>query len=278
MVNCNNIVQGTTLRMAFTRLNKLLVHWRETGRPDAPALIFANSLGTDCRVWDEMAETLGRDWRIVLYDKRGHGLTEAPPGPYNIAMLADDLLALADHLGLLSFAVVGLSIGGLIAQQVAVHAPQRLTALVLADTAAQIGAAESWNARIGAVTQSGVASIADAVMQRWFTPAFHAARPDALAGWRAMLCSMSATGYTAACAALRDADLTGRIGAIAAPTLVVAGEGDQSTPPELVRATASLIPGARFELIPCCGHIPPAEQPDFLAALIQAHLQEYVHV
>ena len=114
--------------MAFTRLNNLLVHWRETGKPDAPAVIFVNSLGTDCRLWDELAETLGRDWRIMLYDKRGHGLTQATPGPYSIAMLADDLLALADYLGLARFAVVGLSIGGLIAQQVSLRAPQRLSA------------------------------------------------------------------------------------------------------------------------------------------------------
>ena len=264
--------------MAFTRLNNLLVHWRETGKPDAPAVIFVNSLGTDCRLWDELAETLGRDWRIMLYDKRGHGLTQATPGPYSIAMLADDLLALADYLGLARFAVVGLSIGGLIAQQVSLRAPQRLSALVLANTAAQVGTIDSWNARIDSVTQNGLASIADNVMQRWFTPAFLAGQPDALTGWRAMLCSTPAAGYTATCTALRDADLTAQIGAIVTPTLVVAGDGDHSTPPDLVRATASRIPGARFALIPGCGHIPPAEQPAVLAALIQAHLQEHVHV
>ncbi len=263
--------------MAFAKLNHVLVHWRETGKPDAPALIFVNSLGTDCRLWDELAEMLRRDWRIVLYDKRGHGLTEAPPGPYNIPVLADDLLALADHRGLARFAVVGLSIGGLIAQQVAIRAPERLTALVLADTAAQIGTTESWNARIEAVTRNGLPGIADAVMQRWFTQAFHATQQDALAGWRAMLCATSATGYTAACAALRDADLTAQIAAITAPTLVLAGDDDQSTPPDLVRATAARIQGARFELIPDCGHIPPAEQPARLAALIQSHLQEHFH-
>jgi 3-oxoadipate enol-lactonase len=263
--------------MAFTRLNQHRLHWRETGNPQAPAVMFVNSLGTDCRLWDELAGLLGRDWRILLYDKRGHGLSEAPPGPYTIALLADDVLALADHLHLARFALVGLSIGGLIAQQVALQAPSRLTALVLADTAAQIGTAASWNARIAAVNAEGLPGIADAVMQRWFTPAFHAAQPDALRGWRAMLCGTAPAGYVAACAALRDADLTARIGAITAPTLVLAGDADQSTPPDLVRATASRIPGARFALIADCGHIPPAEQPATLAASIQAHLQEHVH-
>jgi len=264
--------------MAFTRLNNLLVHWREAGRPDAPALIFVNSLGTDCRLWDELAQMLGHDWRIVLYDKRGHGLTEVTPGPYDIATLADDLLALADHLHLARFTVVGLSIGGLIAQQVALRAPERLSALVLADTAAQIGTADGWNERISMVRQGGLVAIADAVMQRWFTPPFHAAHPDELSGWRAMLCSTPVEGYAATCAALRAADLTAQISAITVPTLVVAGDADQSTPPALVQATASRIPGARFEQIPACGHIPPAEQPALLAAMISRHLQEHVHV
>lgn len=264
--------------MTFARLNNLLVHWREAGGADAPALIFVNSLGTDCRLWDELAEMLGDEWRIILYDKRGHGLSEAAPGPYSISLLADDLLALADHLGLARFAVVGLSIGGLIAQQVALRAPERVTALVLADTAAQIGTVGSWNARIGAVEAGGLASIADAVMQRWFTQTFHTAQPDMLAGWRAMLCATPAAGYAAGCAALRDADLTADIHAIITPTLVIVGDGDQSTPPELVRATAARIPGARFALIPGCGHIPPAEQSNVLARLIRAHLQEHAHV
>lgn len=263
--------------MAFTRLNGMRLHWRETGRKDAPAVIFANSLGTDCRLWDEMAEALSDKYRVVLYDKRGHGLSENAPGPYNIGLLADDALALADHLGLKNFAFVGLSIGGLIAQQVAVKAPERLSALVICDSAAKIGDAETWNARISAVTTNGLASIADAVMQRWFTPAFHAERRVDLAGWIQMLLGTPDDGYAAACAALRDADLTQAATKITAPTLVICGDGDQSTPPELVKETAALIPGARFEMIPNCSHIPPAEQPEALLALLARHFQEHVH-
>ena len=258
--------------MAFARIASGITHWREAGPPDAPPVVLVNSLGTDCRLWDEVAAGLSDSWRVIGYDKRGHGLSDCPAGPCRIADYTDDLLALADQIGLRRFSLVGLSIGGLIGQDLASRHPGRLSALVLADTAPKVGTAESWAARIAAVQEGGLAAIADAVMQRWFTPAFHESRPDDLAGWRTMLLRQPAQGYIAACEALRDADLTGSIGAIAAPTLVVCGDDDQSTPPELVREAASRIPDARFELIAGCGHIPPAEQPGRLTALIREHL------
>ncbi|MGE4482694.1 3-oxoadipate enol-lactonase [Acidocella sp.] len=263
--------------MAFTKLNDVRMHWRETGRSDAPAVIFANSLGTDCRLWDEIAQALCATYRVVLYDKRGHGLSENVPGPYSIKMLADDVLALADHLGLATFAFVGLSIGGQIAQQLAVQAPERLSALVVCDSAAKIGNDEGWNARIDAVMSNGLASITGPVMERWFTPKYHAEKQMELAGWIQMLLGTPNDGYAACCAALREADLTQAIPGIKTPTLVVCGDGDQSTPPELVQKTAALIPGARFALIDDCGHIPPAEQPGALLALLTRHFEEHIH-
>ncbi|MCX5496057.1 3-oxoadipate enol-lactonase [Kaistia dalseonensis] len=264
--------------MAFSLLNNLVIHWAERGPSDAPAIVFANSLGTDFRIWDDVAARLGTRWRIVLHDKRGHGLSDAPAGPYSIDDHTDDLLALTDRLGLGRFALVGLSIGGLIAQNLALRAPERLAALVLADTAAKIGTADSWAARIDAVRNGGLAPIADAVMERWFTPNFRDTRPVDLAGWRNLLLRTPPQGYVGSCAAIRDTDLTERICTIAAPTLVVAGDQDLSTPPDLVRATADRIPGARFETIASCGHIPPVEQPAALAALIARHLEENGHV
>ncbi|OYV33260.1 MAG: 3-oxoadipate enol-lactonase, partial [Rhodospirillales bacterium 20-64-7] len=240
--------------------------------------LFANSLGTDCRLWGEVVPALSADYRVVLYDQRGHGMSENAPGPYRIEMLADDALALADHLKLEKFTFVGLSIGGLIAQAVALQAPERLSALVICDSAARIGNAEGWNARIEAVRANGLASIADAVMQRWFTPTFRAANRLELAGWMQMLLSTPSDGYAAACAALRDADYTEALGRITAPTLVVCGADDQSTPPGLVQETAHRIPGARFEIIENCGHLPPAEQPQALTALLVRHLKEHSHV
>lgn len=258
--------------MAFARIGSGIVHWRETGPRDAPPVILANSLGTDFRIWDEVAARLASSWRVICYDKRGHGLSEVPPGPYRIADFTDDLIALADTLGLSRFSLVGLSIGGLIGQDLAVRYPERLSALVLADTAPKVGTTESWTARIDAVRANGLSAIADAVMERWFTPAFHREKPAELAGWRNLLLCQPAAGYIATCEALSQADLTATTGAIAAPTLVVCGDSDQSTPPELVEAMALRIPGARFSLIEGCGHIPPAEQPAILATLIDGHL------
>lgn len=261
--------------MAFTRIDSGVVHWRETGPRGAPAVVLANSLGTDLRLWDAVTARLCDAYRIIGYDKRGHGLSDPPAGPCRIADYTADLVALADAIGLERFSLVGLSIGGLIGQDLASRHPHRLAALVLADTAPKVGTAQGWEDRIAAVRRGGLAAIAEAVMQCWFTPAFHDRQPDALAGWRNMLTRQQAEGYIAACEALRDADLTAAIGAITTPTLVLCGDGDQSTTPDLVKAAAARIPGAGFELIEGCGHIPPAEQPERMAALIRAHLDRH---
>lgn len=264
--------------MAFARLNGIDLHWQTVGASDAPAVVFANSLGTDLRLWHAVADRLAGRWRLVLADMRGHGLSAVARAPYDIADLAADALALADRLGLGRFAFVGLSIGGLVGQALALAARDRLAGLVLADTAARVGTAEGWTARIAAVEAGGVAAVAESVIGRWFTPRFAADRPADVAGWRRMLLATPAEGYAAACAALARADFTARLAGIATPTLVVAGADDEATPPDLVAATAAAIPAARFVPIADCGHLPPAEQPDILADLIAGHLTECGHV
>jgi len=260
--------------MTFLRANGIVLHHRVIGRPDAPVLVFNNSLGSDFRIWQEVAPAFADRFRVVLYDKRGHGLSDAPRGPYTIDDHTDDLLALLDHLGIESASLIGLSVGGLIAQRAARRAAERVKALVLCCTAAKIGAPELWAERIAAVEKGGVEPIADNVLQRWFTPNFHETRKDDVSGWRNMLVRIPAHGYAGTCAAIRDADLTADAGKIAVPTLCVAGDQDGSTPADLVQGTASLIPGARFELIEGCGHIPCVEKPKVLTQLIQNHLQE----
>lgn len=260
--------------MAFIRANGIVLHYQVIGRSDGPALVFNNSLGSDFRIWQEVAPAFAEHFRVVLYDKRGHGLSDAPPAPYTIDDHTDDLLALLDHLRIKSVALVGLSVGGLIVQRAAVRVPQRVRALVLCCTAAKIGTPDLWAERIEAVEKGGIESIVENVLQRWFTPPFHEKHPDDVVGWRNMLVRTPAHGYAGTCAAIRDADLTADAGKIAVPTLCVAGDQDGSTPADVVRKTAGLIPGAHFELIDGCGHIPCVEKPAMLTWLIQEHLQE----
>ena len=260
--------------MAFTRINGIVLHHQILGRGDGPALVFINSLGTDFRIWQDVVPAFMDRFRIVLYDKRGHGLSDAPPAPYSLDDHADDLIALLDHLKIGKAALVGLSVGGMISQRIAVRAPERVQAITLCCTAAKIGTPELWAERIAAVENGGIDPIADNALQRWFTPLFRETRADEVAGWRNMLVRSPAHGYAGTCAAIRDADLRPDAGRIKAPTLCVAGDQDGSTPADVVKGMAELIPGARFALIDGAGHIPCVEKPAVLSKLISQHLQE----
>ena len=235
----------------------------------APMLVFGNSLGTDLRVWDRVCTRLPAAWGILRHDKRGHGLSVARAG-LSIESMADDVEMLLDHLGITRFAGVGLSVGGLIMQRLALRRAAAMPHLVLADTAAKIGSPEIWNPRIAAVLNNGIASISDAILSRWFAPGY-AATPD-FPMWRMMLERTSAQGYADVCAAIRDADYTADLARIRAKTLVVVGNDDASTPPALVRAMAEQIGGAAFVEIADAGHLPCVEQPDRFVALLKQHL------
>ncbi|MET0743157.1 MAG: 3-oxoadipate enol-lactonase [Microvirga sp.] len=258
--------------MAFNRVNGIVLHHQTLGPRDGPALVFANSLGSDLRIWDRVAPAFADRFRVVLYDLRGHGLSDAPDGPYTLDDHLQDVLGLLDHLSVSSASVVGLSVGGMIAQRMAVRAADRVDALVLCCTAARIGTPESWGERISAVERAGVGSVVPGVLERWFTPAYRRDRTEDCAGWANMLARTPVQGYAGTCAAIRDADLTADARAIGAPTLCVAGDQDGSTPADLVRRTCDLIPGARFALIAGAGHIPCIEQPEALTGAIAHHL------
>jgi 3-oxoadipate enol-lactonase len=260
--------------MAFAKINDAVLHYEFlTEDEDAPVVVLVNSLGTDFRIWLPLIDELTVDWSILVYDKRGHGLSDRGDGPVSIEDHADDLIGLCRHVGIRKAVFCGLSVGGLIVQALYARKPELVRKLVLADTAHKIGTADTWNARIAAVEAHGLASIADSVMERWFTPDFHERRRADLAGYRNMLVRQDPRGYSATCAAIRDADYTASVGAIRVPTLCIVGDQDGSTPPDLVRSTASLIPGARFEILAGCGHIPCVEQPEKMARL----LTSFVH-
>lgn len=263
--------------MLFADIDGVVLHYRVSGPAGAPVVVLANSLGTDGRIWDGVIARLAESFRVISYDKRGHGLSDAPAGDYSLDEHVDDLTGLLHHLGVNELALGGVSVGGLIAQGFALKHPGRLTALVLCDTAPKVGDAAFWNARREKVLADGLASIADGIMERWFSSGFRENERVALAGWRNMFLRADARGYAATCATLRDADLSAEIGRIAVPTLVVAGEDDLATPPALVRACAAAIPGARFVSLPGVGHIPSIERPAELATLMADFFKEAGH-
>jgi 3-oxoadipate enol-lactonase len=237
-------------------------------------VLFANSLGTDLRLWDQLLPLLPQGLRLLRFDKRGHGLSDFG-GPFTIEDLADDAIALVEAQAAGPVVFVGLSVGGLIAQAFAAKRPDMLRGLVLSNTAAKIGSTEMWEARIAAIRSGGLASIADPVMERWFAPAFRAT--PAMIPWRNMMARTHEGAYVATCEAISAADYRADAAKIHIPTLVIGGEFDGSTPPAVVTDTAGLIQGASLEIIPGAAHLPCVEKPEAYAELLAKFLRTVGH-
>ncbi|QQN51814.1 3-oxoadipate enol-lactonase [Stutzerimonas balearica] len=235
--------------MPTVQLNDIRLNYRLDGREDAPVLVLSNSLGTDLHMWDAQVPALAEHFRVLRYDTRGHGGSGVTPGPYSIEQLGRDVLGLLDALGIETFAFCGLSMGGLIGQWLGIHAGERLQRLVICNTAAKIGEAEGWNQRIESVLAGGaqaMEAMRDAAMGRWFTDAFRERAAAEASRIADMVASTSPEGYAANCAAVRDADFRGLLGAIARPTLIVCGERDAVTTPEDGRFMQARIAGAQL--------------------------------
>ena len=243
------------------------------GDPRAPALLLSNSLGTTHELWAPQVEELASVFRLIRYDTRGHGASDAPDGEYTIEMLGLDALAILDAAGLAHAHVCGLSLGGLTAMWLAVHASTRVDTLVLASTAARICDARFWQERIDHVRGSGLPSLAEGSMGRWFTEPFRSEHPEIVARYRRMLESCPLEGYASCCAALRDADLRGEIGGIAAPTLVIAGTHDPVTPVADADATRARIHAARVTVLDAA-HLANVEQADAFNSRVLAFINE----
>jgi 3-oxoadipate enol-lactonase len=224
-------------------------------------------------MWDDVAEILRSKYRIVRYDKRGHGLSDCPPAPYSLDQLDSDLHLLFDHLNLQQAVVIGISIGGMIAMEFAMQHPDRVAHLVLFNTAARISSAESWQTRIDEVRSRGLEEMSSVILPIWFSSAFAEQHQAKHRGFRNALLGMPVEGYVGACAALRDADLTDRVAAIEAETLVVVGSEDHSTDLDQGQALAEAIPAAEFELMRGAGHLAVVEQPAVAAEKISAFLE-----
>ena len=255
--------------MPFADVAATSLHYRFDGPESAPVVMLSNSLGTNLSMWDAQMPALTARYRVLRYDSRGHGQSAVTPGPYTIEQLARDAQGLLDVLGLARVRFCGLSMGGMVGQWLGAAVPQRLTRLVLCNTAAHIGAPDAWNARIDAVNKGGMAAIVEGVLARWYTAAFIASAPAAVAATRAMLLATPADGYVAACAAVRDMDQREAAARIGAPTLVIAGAHDVATPPAEGRYIAERVPGARYVELPAA-HLSNVEAaPAFTAALTE---------
>lgn len=262
--------------MRVLKANGVKLNWREDGDPAGLPVVFANSLGTDLRLWDQILPLLPSGLRIIRFDKRGHGLSDCPPASYAMVDLIGDAEALLDGLGVTECIFVGLSIGGMIGQGLAARRPDLVRALVLSNTAAKMGEAAMWQTRIAAIRAGGIEALADAVMERWFSPAI-LARPE-LTAWRNMLTRTPVEGYVGCCHAIAGADLSESTQALTLPTLAIAGSEDGASPPDLVQGTAAMIAGSRFEVIEGAGHLPCVEDPASYAALLTDFLKEHAHV
>lgn len=232
--------------MPFAELADVKLHYRFDGDESLPVLVLSNSLGTSLDMWQPQIPALTQRFRVLRYDTRGHGQSSVTEGPYSIAQLGGDVIALLDHLGLQRVHFCGLSMGGITGMWLGVHQGDRLDKLILCNTAAYIGPPENWTNRAAAVERDGVASIAAAVVDKWLTPDFAAQQADLVQTLRTMLGATDARGYAANCRAVRDSDLRNDVQRIATPTLVIAGTGDIPTPPADGRYLAETIPGARY--------------------------------
>jgi 3-oxoadipate enol-lactonase len=222
------------------------IHYVLEGQTGSPVLVFSNSLGANYSMWDAQAQEFLKQFRVLRYDTRGHGQSSATSGPYSIERLAKDIVALLDSLDLDRVHFCGLSMGGMIGMWLGVNAPKRLNRLALCNTGATIGTPQAWNARIDAVQKNGMKSIAPAVVERWFTPAFRQNSPAIISKTLKMIEEADAEGYSACCAAIRDCDVRDQVSAIRTPTLVIAGAHDPATPSADGRFLAQQIPGAHY--------------------------------
>lgn len=247
------------------------IAYRFDGPQDAPCLLLSNSLGTDMTMWTPQMAALSAGYRVLRYDSRGHGASDAPVGGYSMDRLGCDVIELLDALKIVEVEFCGLSLGGMIGQWLGIRAPSRLRKLVLANTSSRMGPPASWNGRIASVRQDGMAPLANASVERWFTTGFSAANPQALAPIRAVLMTTDPVGYAGACAAIRDMDMRRTASLIEVPTLVIGGTLDPATPPPHAQALATAIADAQLVWLEAA-HLSNVERPGEFSAAVLTHI------
>lgn len=232
--------------MSFVKAANARLFYRWDGPEGRPTLLLSNSLGTTHAMWDSQIADLAEHYRVLRYDTRGHGSSDVPAGPYDIALLARDVLALLDALELRTVSFCGLSLGGMVGIWLAANAAGRIERVVLCNTSAHVGSPDLWNSRIEAVRRGGMAAVADTVIERWLTPRFREANPQTVNRIRDMLLGTPPEGYAACCAAVRDMDQRASLERISAPALVISGAHDPAIPLEHGQLIAQRVRGARL--------------------------------
>ena len=256
----------------------LKLHTESHGPEDAPALVLAHALGSSLRAWDGLLPHLPEGLRVITLDMRGHGQSPCPDGPYPMGDLVADASRALDRLEVKGCVFLGLSIGGMIAQGVAAERLDLVRAMVLSSTAAKIATPAVWDERMDAIRKGGIEAVVEPNMERWFSRRTRRDAPELVEEARARMRATPLEGYLGCCAAISETDLYESTSNLTLPTLVTAGTEDGSTPADLVRETAGLIKGARFELIRNTGHMSPVEAPEVYGALVSEFLHDIAHV
>jgi 3-oxoadipate enol-lactonase len=246
------------------------------GPEKAPAVVLSHSLATDLRMWQPQIDALGELYRLVLFDSLGHGGTDAPSGPYTLDGMARDVVGLLDALAIARAHFVGLSMGGMIGQILALNAPGRLLSLALCDTTSRVSpeAGPAWDERISIALSRGMEPLVEPTIARWFTPPFRERHPETVQKIAAMIRATSPIGYAGCCHAVAALNLTGRIKAIRVPTLVLVGADDPGTPVAASEAIHAEIAGSRLDVIPSAAHLSNIEQAETFTRLLARHLAE----
>ncbi len=248
-----------------------IIHVEVAGPENAPVLMLSNSLGTDLHMWDAQVEPFTRHFRIVRYDRRGHGKSAVPNGPYTMERLGRDVLTVLDGLDIRKINWCGLSMGGMVGQWLGANAANRIDKLILSNTACYFPDKTGWNDRLKLVREKGVASFAPANMERWFTKGFREREPQVVARVQAMFAATPLEGYLGCGAAVRDMDHRPLLAKITVPTLVIAGQHDPATPLEGNEFIRGHIAGAKIAVLEAA-HIANIEQPQAYADTVLGFL------
>ena len=250
------------------------VNHQVIGPPDGRPVVLSGSLGSNLHMWDGQVAALRRTHRVVRYDHRGHGNSPVPSGPYTLADLGGDVVALLDRLAIKRANFVGLSLGGMVGLWLAAHDPDRVDRLVLMCTSAHMPPAKGWRDRADAVRQQGMNAVTEAVVGRWLTPAFAVKHPDLVDQLRRMVVTTPSEGYAACCDALAAMDLRADLPRVRAPTLIVVGADDRATPIDHGQQIAQRVPHARLVVVRDAAHLANVQQPEAVNDLMLAHLQK----